>query len=69
MASRQTIAANESHGRSERGAGQEFHARFNLIAMAQFFSRPGDNLQPKSVGRDSGPGPRTKTITGKKCAI
>ena len=42
--SKQTIAVDEFHGRTERGVRQEPCAHFNLIAMARLFSNQGDSI-------------------------
>ena len=42
--SKQTIAVDELHGRTERGVRQELYAHFNLIAMTRLLSGHGDGL-------------------------
>ncbi len=42
--SKQTIAVDGFHGRTERGVRQEPCAHFNLIAMARLFSSQGDSI-------------------------
>ena len=42
--SKQTIAVDEFHGRTERGVRQELYAHFNLIAMTRLLSAHGDGL-------------------------
>ncbi len=46
--SKQTIAMDEFHGRTERGIRQELYAHFNLIAITRLFSRPDDDLLAKA---------------------
>ena len=49
---KQTIAADEFHGRTERGVRQELCAHFNLIAMTRLFSGPGDALPAETRHKD-----------------
>ena len=42
--SKQTIAVDEFHGRTESGVCQELYAHFNLIAMTRLLSGHGDGL-------------------------
>ena len=42
--SKQTVAVDEFHGRTERGVRQELYAHFNLIAMTRLLSGHGDGL-------------------------
>lgn len=50
--SKQTIAVDEFHGRTERGVRQELYAHFNLIAMTRLFSGPGDALLARTREKD-----------------
>ena len=43
--SKQTIAVDAFHGRTERGVRQELYAHFNLIAMTRLLSGPDDMLE------------------------
>lgn len=42
--SKQTVAVDGFHGRTERGVRQELYAHFNLIAMTRLLSGHGDDL-------------------------
>ncbi len=53
--SKQTIAVDEFHGRTERGVRQELYAHFNLIAMTRLFSGPGDALLAQIRDKDQEP--------------
>jgi len=50
--SKQTIAVDQFHGRTERGVRQELYAHFNLIAMTRLFSGPGDALLAQTREKD-----------------
>ncbi len=52
--SRQAVAADEFHGRTERGVRQEPCARFNLIAMTRLLSGHGDDMRAdmRAEGRE-----------------
>ncbi len=42
--SKDVIAVDAFHGRSERGVRQELYAHFNLIAMTRLFTNRGDGV-------------------------
>ncbi|MDE0111586.1 MAG: transposase [Albidovulum sp.] len=47
--SKGTVAVDEFHGRTERGARQELYARFNLIALDRLFANRGEERPSRNA--------------------